>query len=410
MSRRPALGFIFVTLFLDVLGIGLIIPILPKLVENFHGGDTAAASHSVGLLSSLYALMQFVCAPVLGNLSDRFGRRPVILGSLFGGGLDYILLAFAPSLGWFYVGRVIAGMSGANFTAATAYIADISTPEKRAANFGIIGAAFGLGFITGPALGGWLGSYSLKLPFLVAAGLSLANWLYGFFVLPESLVPENRRRFDWGRANPLGSLLALRRYPMVGGLALSTFLGGVAMLILHSLWALYTEYRFHWSPTAVGGSLAFVGLLAAIVQGGLARFIVPKLGEALSVKTGLTLVVVSYVGYAFANPGWMMFLPLLIGCLGGIAQPAIQAIVAHRVPANEQGAVQGAFQSLMSVSGIVGPLLGTTVFAWFIGPSAPFVLPGAPFLVSAVLASVALVSVTRTLRHLPARPVAATTA
>ena len=281
MSRRPALGFIFVTLFLDVLGIGLIIPILPKLVENFHGGDTVAASHSVGLLSSLYALMQFLCAPVLGNLSDRFGRRPVILASLFGGGLDYILLAFAPSLGWFYVGRVIAGMSGANFTAATAYIADISTPEKRAANFGIIGAAFGLGFITGPALGGWLGSYSLKLPFLVAAGLSLANWLYGFFVLPESLVPENRRRFDWSRANPLGSLLALRRYPMVGGLALSTFLSGTAMLILHSLWALYTEYRFHWTPTAVGGSLAFVGLLAAIVQGGLARFIVPKLGEAL---------------------------------------------------------------------------------------------------------------------------------
>jgi DHA1 family tetracycline resistance protein-like MFS transporter len=403
MNRRPALGFIFVTLFLDVLGIGLIIPILPKLVENFHGGNTSKASITVGVLSSLYALMQFVFAPILGNLSDRYGRRPVILGSLFGGGLDYILLAFAPNLVWFYVGRVIAGMSGANFTAATAYIADISTPEKRAANFGIIGAAFGLGFITGPALGGWLGATDLKLPFLVAAGLSLTNWLYGFFVLPESLAVENRRRFDWKRANPLGSLLALSRYPMVGGLALSTFLGGVAMLILHSLWAIYTEYRFQWSPKAVGGSLAFVGLLAAIVQGGLARLIVPKLGEIRSVKVGLTLVTFSYVGYAFSNAGWMMFLPLLVGCMGGIAQPAIQALVAHRVPANEQGAVQGAMQSLMSVAGVIGPLMGTQVFAFFIGPSAPFVFPGAPFLVSAVLASIALTFVVRTLNRFPSQ-------
>lgn len=400
MNRRPALGFIFVTLFLDVLGIGLIIPILPKLVEGFHGGATAEATKTVGLLSSLYALMQFGCAPILGNLSDRFGRRPVILGSLFGGGVDYLLLAFAPSLGWFYVGRIVAGMSGANFTAATAYIADISTPEKRAANFGIIGAAFGLGFITGPALGGWLGAMNLKLPFLVAAGLALTNWLYGYFVLPESLAPENRRAFDWKRANPLGSLLALRRIPTVGGLAWSTFLGGVAMFILHSLWALYTEHRYHWSPKAVGGSLAFVGLLAAIVQGGLARVVVPKLGEARSVRLGLTLVMVSYVGYAFAYDGWMIFPPLLVGCMGGIAQPAIQALVAHRVPANEQGAVQGALQSLMSVAGIVGPLVGSTVFAWFIGPKAPLDLPGAPFLVSALLAAGALFSVSRALAQM----------
>lgn len=398
MSRRPALGFIFITLFIDVLGLGLIIPILPKLVENFLGGNTAAASHTVGWLSALYALMQFICAPVLGNLSDRFGRRPVILASLFGGGVDYVLLAFAPNLGWFYVGRIIAGMSGANFTAATAYIADISTPEKRAANFGIIGAAFGLGFITGPALGGWLGGYDLKLPFLVAAGLSLTNWLYGFFVLPESLQPENRRKFDWKRANPLGSLIALKKYPNVGGLALSTFFSGVAMFILHNLWALYTEYRFGWSPKMVGGSLAFVGLLAALVQGGLARKIVPKLGESLSIKVGLILVAISYVGYAFAFQGWMMFVALLAGCLGGITQPAIQSLVAHRVPANEQGAVQGTFQSLMSVAGIIAPLIGANVFGWFIGPHAPFVLPGAPFLISALLAVIALVSVLGTLK------------
>jgi DHA1 family tetracycline resistance protein-like MFS transporter len=264
-ARKPALGFIFITLFLDILGIGLIIPILPKLVTQLQGGDLALASHSVGLLAALYAAMQFVFAPILGSLSDHHGRRPVILGSLFGSGLDYLLLAFAPNLAWFYVGRVISGITGANITAATAYIADVSPPEKRAANFGLIGAAFGLGFIAGPALGGLLGDYGLRLPFLVAAGLTLANWLYGYFVLPESLAPANRREFSWARANPVSSLGALRHHPLVLGLAISFFLSQLANFGLHALWVLYTDHRYGWTAGQVGRSLAVVGIMAAIV-------------------------------------------------------------------------------------------------------------------------------------------------
>ncbi|HMO65317.1 MAG TPA: MFS transporter, partial [Verrucomicrobiota bacterium] len=239
VNRRPALGFILVTLFLDILGLGLIIPILPTLVQSFHGGDVSAAAHTVGLLGALYALMQFLFAPVLGSLSDQFGRRPVILASLFGAGVDYLVLAFAPTLAWFYVARAVLGITNANISAATAYIADISPPEQRAANFGLIGAAFGLGFVAGPALGGLLGNQDLRLPFLVAAGLTLANWLYGWFVLPESLAPANRRKFSWARANPLGALAALRVRPVVFGLAVSLFLQNLANFGLHTTWVLY---------------------------------------------------------------------------------------------------------------------------------------------------------------------------
>jgi DHA1 family tetracycline resistance protein-like MFS transporter len=278
-ARKPALGFIFVTLFLDILGIGLIIPILPKLIEQFSGGNISAASHTYGWLAALYSLMQFLCAPVLGSLSDRFGRRPVILSSLFGSGLDYLLLAFAPGLPWFFLGRIVAGITGANITAASAYIADVSPLEKRAANFGLIGAAFGLGFITGPALGGVLGSYSLRVPFLVAAGLALLNWLFGLLVLPESLPRENRRGFDWKRANPIGSFVALKRHPTVLGLTETYFLMNLAHQVFPSTWVLYTSHRYHWTPKQVGLSLAAVGVMAAIVQGGLVRRIIPRLGE-----------------------------------------------------------------------------------------------------------------------------------
>src|SRR5262245_7631070 len=243
--RKPALGFIFVTLVLDILGIGLIIPILPRLIQSLEGGSVIAASHAFGLLAALYSLMQFLCAPVLGSLSDRFGRRPVILASLCGSGLDYFLLAFAPNLGWFFVGRILSGVTGANFAAATAYIADVSPPEKRAANFGLIGAAFGLGFIAGPALGGLLGNVALRVPFMVAGGLTLLNWLYGWLVLPESLSLSNRRAFSWARANPVGSLLDLRRYPMVLGLTGTYFLIYLAHQALPATWVLYTSYRYH---------------------------------------------------------------------------------------------------------------------------------------------------------------------
>jgi DHA1 family tetracycline resistance protein-like MFS transporter len=399
--RKPALGFIFVTLFLDILGIGLIIPILPKLVTALQGGNMAAASHTVGLLAALYALMQFVFAPILGSLSDHYGRRPVILGSLFGSGLDYLLLAFAPNLGWFYVGRVVAGITGANITAATAYIADVSPPEKRAANFGLIGAAFGLGFIAGPALGGLLGSHDLRLPFFVAAGLTLANWLYGFFVLPESLAPENHRPFSWARANPVSSLAALRHHPLVLGLAISFFLLNLANFGLHALWVLYTDHRYGWTPSQVGWSLAIVGITAAIVQGGLARRIIPALGEVRSITIGYLIGALAFVGYGLATRGWMIYAILVFGSLGGIGSPAAQGLISRQVADNEQGAIQGALTSLGSIAGFTGPLFSTALFGYFIGPRAPFHLPGAGFFLGALLILISLWVALRTLAQHP---------
>ncbi len=384
-ARKPALGFIFVTLFLDILGVGLIIPILPKLIEQLSGGNVSAASHTFGWLASLYSLMQFGFAPVLGSLSDRFGRRAVILTSLLGSGLDYLLLAFAPSLPWFFVGRIIAGITGANITAANAYIADVSPPEKRAANFGMVAAAFGLGFIAGPALGGVLGHISLRLPFLVAAGLTLLNWLYGMFVLPESLPVEQRRAFDWKRANPIGSFVALRRHSELLGLTETYFLISLAHQVFPATWVLYTTYRYEWTPKEVGLSLALVGLMAAIVQGGLARKIIPKLGERRSIIVGLSNATVFLALYGLASQGWMIYGLLVIGSFGGIAMPALQGLVSRCVPLNEQGAVQGALASLASLAGILGPLLATGLFGYFINDKAPIHLPGAAFFASSLL-------------------------
>ncbi len=405
-DRKPALIFIFFTLFLDILGIGLIIPILPKLVEKLQGGDIEAAAHTVGILASLYAAMQFVFAPILGSLSDRYGRRPVILVSLFGSALDYLLLAFAPTIALFYVGRIVSGITGANITAASAYIADVSPPEKRAANFGIIGAAFGLGFIAGPALGGFLGSKDLRLPFLVAAGLTALNWLYGYFVVPESLAKGNRRNFSWARANPVGSFVALTRYPIVAGLATTSFLLNLSQYSLHATWVLYTGYRYDWNPAQVGWSLATVGFMAAIVQGGLARRIIPALGEKKALTIGLVLGAASMFGYGFATEGWMIYCILIVGSAGGIAGPASQGLISRNVADNEQGAVQGALTSLSSIAGILGPLMGTSLFAWFISEHARSKLPGAPFFVGGTLTVVALVLAMRTLARHPsaARP------
>lgn len=378
-ARKPALLFILITLFLDILGIGLIIPILPKLIEQMAGGDLGRASHHFGLLAALYSLMQFVFAPVLGSLSDHFGRRAVILPSLLGSALDYLLLAFAPGLTWFYVGRIIAGITGANLTAASAYIADVSSPEKRAQNFGMIGAAFGLGFIAGPALGGMLGNVGLRIPFLVAAGLTFLNLLYGFLVLPESLDPRHRRPFSWGRANPIASLAALRGFPRVGGLAVCFFLMQLSNYSLHSVWVLYTGYRYQWTTAQTGLSLAVVGVMAAVVQGGLVRRIVPWLGEPKSMVFGLLLSAVGMVSYGLATQGWMVYVILVFASLSGVARPAAQGLISRNVPPNEQGAVQGALSSLESVSGIIGPPMATTLFSFFVGPTAPVHLPGAPF-------------------------------
>jgi DHA1 family tetracycline resistance protein-like MFS transporter len=398
-SRKPALGFIFVTLVLDILGIGLIVPILPKLVKFFEGGDTSAAANTSGLLMALYALMQFLCAPFLGSLSDRFGRRPVILGSLLGSGLDYFLLAFAPNLTWFFVGRVITGVTGANFSAATAYIADISPPEKRAANFGMIGAAFGLGFILGPALGGVLevigtrainAEFGLRLPFIVAGGLTLVNWLYGLLVLPESLAPANRRKFSWARANPIGALLDLRRHPVVIGLAATFFLVNLAHQTFPATWVLYTEHRFGWTSIQTGLSLALVGLTAALVQGGLTRVVIPRLGERKSVVIGLSITALVCVAYGLASQGWMLYVLIVAGSFSGIAGPAVQGLISRSVGADEQGGVQGSISGLQSVAGFLGMQLSTRLFGYFISPDAPMHLPGAAFFSSAVLVVIGL--------------------
>jgi DHA1 family tetracycline resistance protein-like MFS transporter len=384
-SAKAAIGFIFVTLLIDVIGFGLIIPVFPKLIESLIHGGISEASRWGGWLTFAYSFMQFLFAPVLGNLSDKYGRRPVLLFSLTGFGIDYIFLSLAPSIGWLFVGRVIAGITGASFTTATAYIADISTNENRAQNFGMIGAAFGLGFIIGPVIGGVLGEYGARLPFVVAACLALINALYGYFVLPESLSKEHRRPFTWKRANPLGSLLQLKKYPAMGGLIGSLVLVYIAAHAVQSTWTFINIEKFHWSEAMIGYSLGMVGLLVAIVQGGLMRFINPKLGNERSVYIGLALYALGLLLFAFASQTWMMFVFLIPYCLGGIAGPALQSIISGAVPANEQGELQGALTSLMSATSIVGPLVMTNLFAYFTKSGAPVHFAGAPFLLGAVL-------------------------
>lgn len=384
-SRPAALRFIFITLLIDVTGLGIIIPVLPKLISELIHGNLSDASQYGGWLTFSYALMQFLFAPVLGNLSDRFGRRPVLLFSLLGFGIDYIFLAFAPTIAWLFVGRVIAGITGASFTTASAYIADISEPEKRAQNFGLIGAAFGLGFIIGPVAGGLLGQLGSRIPFLTAAALSLLNTLYGFFVLPESLSKENRRKFEWKRANPLGSLLQLKKHPAILGLVGCIILLYIAGQSVQSTWTFYNMEKFKWNEAWVGYSLGFVGITVGIVQGVLIRVIIPKIGNIKSIYLGLTLNCLGLLLFAFATRGWMMFAFIIPYSLGGIAGPALQGIISGNIPPNEQGELQGLLTSLMSMTSIVGPPLMTTLFAKFTGPAAPVNFPGAPFLLASLM-------------------------
>ncbi len=381
--RKAAINFIFITLLIDVMGWGLIIPVMPELISQLKGIAINEASPYGAWLLSAYAVTQFVFAPVIGNLSDKYGRRPVLLFSLIGFGIDYIFLALAPTYGWLFVGRIIAGITGASFTTATAYIADISTPETRAKNFGMIGAAFGLGFIIGPALGGLLAGLGIRAPFYAAAILCLLNTLYGYFVLPESLSKEHRREFHWKRANPLGSLKLFIKYPAIGKLAISFFLIYMAAQSVQGNWNFYTIYRFQWSEKMVGISLAVVGLLVGVVQAGLTRVINPKIGNERSIYLGLILYSIGLLLFAFATEGWMMFAFLIPYCLGGIAGPSLQAVLAGHVPSNEQGELQGALTSLMSLTTILGPPLMSNLFKYFTTKD-HFHFPGAPFLAGAV--------------------------
>ncbi len=402
-GREAAMVFIFITVFIDVLGIGIIVPILPELIKEFTGGSTARAGRWFGVLAATYAVTQFFFAPILGSLSDRVGRRPVILISLFGLGIDYIIMGFAPSIGWLFAGRLVAGVMGASITAANAYVADVSEPEKRARNFGLIGVAFGLGFIFGPAIGGLLGGIGLRLPFFAAAGLALLNALYGIFVLPESLPPEKRDAFSWKKANPAGSLDVLRSYPLVAGLAVSFVFIILAQRGLETVWVLYTGHKFGWNELANGLSLALVGLMAAIVQGGLVQPVIKRIGERRAVLGGLVLGMITYLGYGLATQGWMLIAFIIFGSIGGVAGPALQSLVAGAVEPQDQGKVQGGLQSLMSLTGILSPLIFTAgLFSYFTSPAAPFQLPGAPFLLGAVMYATAWVLVFRLFRRIPA--------
>lgn len=383
-NRKAAIGFIFLTLLIDVTGLGIIIPVLPKLIQELIHGNISIASEYGGWLTFTYAIMQFVFSPFLGNLSDKFGRRPVLLFSLFGFGVDYVFLSFAPTIGWLFVGRAIAGITGASYTTATAYIADVSKAEDRAKNFGMIGAAFGLGFIIGPVIGGLLGQYGSRVPFMVAAALTFLNFMYGYLVLPESLSVENRRSFSWKRANPFGAFKHLNKYPAVAALALSFFLSYMAGQSVQSVWAFFGIERFQWSEKIIGISLGMVGLLVGLVQGVLIRFINPILGNTKSIYAGFIMYSIGLVLFACATQGWMMFIFLIPYCLGGISGPALRSIITGHVPANEQGELQGALTSLISATSILSPVIMTSLFAHFTSKASSVYFPGAPFILGAV--------------------------
>lgn len=392
--RKAALGFIFVVALLDVISLGIMIPVLPNLIKSFTGGDTASASTWNVLFAGVWGLMQFVFSPVLGLLSDRFGRRPVILTSIFGLGVDFLFMAFAPNLLWLFVGRVLNGVTAASFSTAGAYIADVTPPEGRAKAFGLIGAAWGVGFVIGPALGGWLAGYDLRLPFLAAAGMSLANGLYGVFVLPESLPPERRTsRFDWRKANPLGSVALLRSHPDLTGLATVGFLFQLAHNVLPSIFVLYTGHRYGWSPGVVGLTLTLTGVLGIIVQAGLVGPAVARLGERGALLLGLLAGAVGFGWYAWAPTGWLYLAGAPVFALSGLIGPGLQGLMTRRVGPSEQGQLQGANSMLMGVAAIAGPPLFGLTFAWSVRNDAALHMPGlAIWIAAGLLAAAAVLS------------------
>lgn len=397
-KRQAGLGFIFITIVLDVLGGSMVIPVLPQLVTSLMQGDISSSAQYYGYFIALFSAMQFLFAPALGGLSDQYGRRPVLLLSLFSAAINYVLMALAPTLTLLFLGRAIAGLSSANITAANAYIADISPPEQRARNFGLVGAAFGIGFIIGPLIGGVLGSFGVRVPFLVAAALSLINALYGVFVLPESLAPQHRRRFEWRQANPLLSLGGLGRYTVVLNLVGTLLCTYLAQQALYTTWVLFTTYRFHWNSWEQGLSLAFFGAMTALFQALLLPILLPRLGERRALVVGLLSSMVGYVLYGLATEGWMLYIIIAVTGLSFFVQPAAQGLISNAVPADEQGAIQGALTSLLSLTAIIGPIVATALFSYFTAAEQPFKIPAAPFFLGAALMLMASLLALRTFR------------
>ena len=390
-STRVRTIAVLAVVYIDMLGVGLAFPILPKLIEQFEHGDVSRASFIFGILAGAYALMQFLLAPALGALSDRYGRRPIILLSLLGMGINYVLLGFAPNLIWLAAGRLISGAMGASFSTANAYLADITPPEKRAQSFGLIGAAFGFGFITGPILGGMLGAIDLHLPFLAAAVLSFTDLLFTFFVLPESLDDAHRKPFSFARANPIGALRELGRYGEVAGLMTVYVLAMFANRVAEMTWVLFSSYRFHWGPFETGLSLAGVGVMFVVGQGFLVRIVVPRLGERRAILMGLFVSAILTAAYGVIPQGWMVYPIMALGVFGWvIGQPATMGMMSKSVPVNEQGLLQGAVASLTSLTSIIGPPIWTGLFGYFVSPAAPIIIPGAAFFVAAAVFLLAL--------------------
>jgi MFS transporter, DHA1 family, tetracycline resistance protein len=398
--RGAAVTFIFVTILLDMLALGVVIPILPKLIESFVDNDTADAARIFGLFGTVWALMQFFCSPIAGAMSDRFGRRPVVLLSNFGLALDYVLMALAPSLTWLFIGRVISGITSASISTAFAYITDVTPPDKRAGMFGKIGVAFGAGFILGPALGGLLGGIDPWLPFWVAAALSFANALYGLLILPESLPKDRRSPFRWKSANPAGALDLLRSSRVLAGLSIANFFAQLGHVVLPSTFVLYATYRYGWSTTTVGGTLAFVGICQMVIQGLAIGPIVERFGERSALLVGLGCGATGFLIFGAAPTGALFWLGIPVMALWGVAGAATQALMSRQVAPDQQGRLQGATSSVQSVSQLLGPFLFTLTFAYFIGGNAPLKLPGAPFLLASVLLTLALLIAVWTLARL----------
>lgn len=398
-KRQPAILFIFITILVDVIGLGIIIPVLPELIHEVTGLGISEGAAMGGWLVVAFSVMQFLFSPFLGNLSDRFGRRPILLLSLLGFTIDYLILVFAPNLTWLFIGRIVAGFMGASFTTASAYIADISTEDNRAQNFGMLGAAFGLGFIIGPSIGGLLGEIGTRVPFMAAAGLTFLNAAYGYFVLPESLPKEKRRPFEWSRCLPWGALVPLRKHRVVYGLVGAMILIYIASHAVQSTWSFYTKLKFDWSESTIGLSLGCAGILVAFVQGYLIRVVNPRLGNNLSVYVGIAFSTIGLLLFGLAFQGWQIYFILIPYCLGGLSGPALQSIISAKFPPSEQGELQGALTSLISVTSIVGPAMMTQVFEKFSAPNATYFFPGAPFLLGAAITIIGGLLAYRTLQR-----------